>query len=319
MAQIDRVPGAGVVDVEALLIGQQPVVAGVVDTFERDRRPELVAFGRMVVDDVEDHLDPGVVELVHHLLEFVDERCAQIARIGGKKSDRIVPPIIPETLFQEVIVVNKRVDRQQLDRRDPKRSQIAGDMGVGEPREGASQLLRHLLMTHGEAPDVHLVDDRQFPRDGGTALASPSEGGVDHPAFRNKGGAVPLVEAEVLVGMVEGVGEQLRAPFEAANELLGVGIDQQLVRVEAVSGFGFVWSIGAVTIADARPCRGQVAVPNLVGVFRQLDALELGSAIAVEEADLDPCGVSGKYREVDAEPIPGRTKRERSPFAKACA
>src|SRR5215831_5319865 len=174
-------------------------------------------------------------------------------------------------------------------------------------------------MAYSEAPNVHLVGDRHFPGDRGTALASPSEGGVDHPAFRNKGGAVPLVKAEVLVGMVEGVGEQLRAPFEAANELLGVGIDQQLVRVEAVSGFGFVWSIGAVTIADARPCRGQVAVPNLVGVFRQLDALELGSAIAVEEADLDPCGVGGKYREVDAEPIPGRTKRERSPFAKACA
>src|SRR5215472_511242 len=192
-------------------------------------------------------------------------------------------------------------------------------MGVGEPRKGASELRRHLPMAHSETPDVHLVGDSHFPGDRWTALASPSEGGVDHPAFRNKGGAVPLVKAEVLVGMVEGIAEQLRAPFEAANELLGVGVDQQLVRVEAVPGFWFVWPIRAVAVGGPRPGCRQVAVPNLVGVFRQLYALELGPAIQVEETDLDLGGVSGKDREVDAEPIPGRTKRERSPLAKACS
>ena len=70
MAQVDRVPGAGVVDVVALLVGQQPVVGGVVDALEGQRRPALVAFGGVVVDHVEDDLEPGVVEARHHLLEL---------------------------------------------------------------------------------------------------------------------------------------------------------------------------------------------------------------------------------------------------------
>src|SRR5215472_7697584 len=105
-------------------------------------------------------------------------------------------------------------------------------MGIGEPRKGASQLLRDLPMAHRKAPNMHLVGDSHFPRDCRTELASPSEGGVDHSAFWNKGGAVPLVEAEVLVGMTEGVAEELGAPFEAPNQLLRVGIDQQFVRIE---------------------------------------------------------------------------------------
>ena len=32
--------------------------------------PELVAFGGVVVDHVEDHLDAGVVQRRHHLLEL---------------------------------------------------------------------------------------------------------------------------------------------------------------------------------------------------------------------------------------------------------
>ena len=34
--------------------------------------PALVALGGVVVDDVEDHLDAGVVEVRHHLLELGD-------------------------------------------------------------------------------------------------------------------------------------------------------------------------------------------------------------------------------------------------------
>ena len=79
MAEVQRVPGAGVVDVVALLVGQQPVVGGVVDALERQRRAALVAFGGVVVDHVEDHLEPGVVEARHHLLELAQASSATSA------------------------------------------------------------------------------------------------------------------------------------------------------------------------------------------------------------------------------------------------
>ena len=76
MAEVDRVAGAGVVDVVAPVVGREPVVGGVVDALERERRPELVALGGVVVDDVEDHLDPGVVEVRDHLLELGEAKSA---------------------------------------------------------------------------------------------------------------------------------------------------------------------------------------------------------------------------------------------------
>ena len=52
--------------------------------------PELIALGRVVVDDVEDHLDAGGVQRAHHRLELADgagRRCAtrRSARSGAKK------------------------------------------------------------------------------------------------------------------------------------------------------------------------------------------------------------------------------------------
>ncbi len=59
---------------------------------------------------------------------------------------------------------------------------------------------------------------------------------------------------------------------------------------------------------------GQVAVVDLVGVFRQFDALQFDFAGVVEDAQFDFGGVGGKQREVDPQPIPGRTEREGQAF-----
>ncbi len=69
---IERVAGAGVVHVVARLVADQAVVGGVVDPAERQGRAEVVALGRVVVDDVEDDLDPCAVKRLDHLLEFAD-------------------------------------------------------------------------------------------------------------------------------------------------------------------------------------------------------------------------------------------------------
>ena len=69
---VERVPGAGEVHVVAGVVGAEPVVHAVVDALEREHRAEVVALGGVVVDDVEDHLDAGAVQRLHHPLELAD-------------------------------------------------------------------------------------------------------------------------------------------------------------------------------------------------------------------------------------------------------
>ena len=115
MAQVHGVAGAGVVDVAARL-RQQAVVRGVVDALERQRRPALVALRGVVVDHVEDDLEPRVVQMRHHLLELGGVAVGEVARLGGEEADGVVAPVVGELLVEQVAVVDEGVDRQQLDR-----------------------------------------------------------------------------------------------------------------------------------------------------------------------------------------------------------
>jgi hypothetical protein len=59
---VEAVAGTGEVLVEPQIAVEEPIVGGVVDAAEIDRRAEVVALGGVVLDNIEDHLDPGVVE-----------------------------------------------------------------------------------------------------------------------------------------------------------------------------------------------------------------------------------------------------------------
>ena len=135
MAQIERVPGAGVVDVVALLVGQQPVVGGVVDALEGQGRAALVAFGGVVVDHVQDDLEPGVVEPRHHLLELAQAvgGVGGVARIGREEADGVVAPVIGQSLLEQMAVVDEGVDRQQLDRGDAERLDVFDHLRAPRP------------------------------------------------------------------------------------------------------------------------------------------------------------------------------------------
>src|SRR5208337_2364979 len=49
MVHIYRVTSSGVVDVIPLLIGNQPIVTGIIDSLEREGRTELIALGRVII------------------------------------------------------------------------------------------------------------------------------------------------------------------------------------------------------------------------------------------------------------------------------
>ena len=76
MADIQSIATAGVVQIIARLEGNQPIVGGVVDATKGQRRAKMIAFSRVVVHHVEDDLDAGVMERLHHRLEFPDVVCA---------------------------------------------------------------------------------------------------------------------------------------------------------------------------------------------------------------------------------------------------
>ena len=67
---LKRVAGAGVIHVVARICRHQTVIGGVVDAAEAQRGAQVIAFGGVVVDDVEDHLDARRVQRKHHLLEL---------------------------------------------------------------------------------------------------------------------------------------------------------------------------------------------------------------------------------------------------------
>ncbi|MNV94385.1 hypothetical protein D3C71_1891740 [compost metagenome] len=90
-----------------------------------------------------------------------------------------------------------------------------------------------------------------------------------------------------------------------AGQLAGVGVQQQLVRIEAVPVLRVVRAMGAVAIDQPGLSVRQIAVPDLIGAFRQIEAAQFLAAFRVEQAQFHAGGVGGEDREVHAQPIAG--------------
>src|SRR3546814_2624010 len=87
--QIERVAAAGDVEVVAR-VAVENVVAGVVGAAEREGGAQVAALGGVVVDDVEDDLDAGLVEAAHHQLELVQVAFRRdVARRRRKEADGV--------------------------------------------------------------------------------------------------------------------------------------------------------------------------------------------------------------------------------------
>ena len=271
----------------------------------------------MVVDHIENHLQPGVVQVRDHLLELGDLAAGQVARVGREKGDAVVAPVVVQALVQQVLVVDERVNRQQLDTGNTQVLDVLEQFVVGQAGEGTAQLLRHSGVAHADAAGVRLVEDGALPRYLYPLVTAPGEGRVDHLALGHEGGAVTFIERQVVVWVADGVAKQRLGPLQFADQLLGIRVDQQFVGVEAVTVLRLVRAVDAVAIHQARVRIGQVAMVDLVRVFGQLDAFELMLAGGVEQAQLDLGGIGRKQGEVDAQPIPGGAEGKGLAFADA--
>ena len=266
MDRVEAVPGAGVVHVEPGRVGHESVVRRVVDAAEAEHRAQVIALGRVVVDDVEDHLDAGPVQRLHHPLEL-GELCAvragrRVEGVRGEVADRAVPPVVGEAPVDQVRLVGDMVNGEQLDGGDAERGQILERRSRREPGVGAAQVLADHLVQLREPLHVQLVDDRLVPRSRGRPVVFPVEPLVDDDALRHCVGVVLVVQVEVGVVLTRDVGQDVGVVVgDGAVDRLGVGIEQQLHRVEAQPALGLVRTVNAVAVPRAGADAGQVAVP----------------------------------------------------------
>ena len=131
-------------------------------------------------------------------------------------------------------------DRHELDGVDAEAGQVVEDRRVGEGGDGAADGGGHVGVEEGEGADGDLVDQAAGPEDAGAGGARRGEGGDDRLRHQVRG-----VDGGVAGGGEAGV------VGEGAVEGDGVGVDEELRRVEPVAALGGEGAVGAEAVAGA--------------------------------------------------------------------
>jgi len=150
-----------------------------------------------------------------------------------------------------------------------------------------------------ESLDVQFVehDFRRRPRIG---VRGERDERFCHARLQGEGRVVAVVEARRPVGMPAAVAEVLVAPFEAADDLAGVRVEQQLVRVEAMPGLRRVRTMRAQAVDEAGARAREVPMPDAVRMARKPVPANLALAVVIENAQFDKAGVLACHGEVHA-------------------
>src|ERR1700737_5310140 len=94
MGKIERVPAAGEVVVIPRLARLQPVIGKVVDPGKVQSWAEVIAFGGVIVDDVENDFDSGIVQAGDRGSERIERGVQGIAGLGGEKPEGVIAPAV---------------------------------------------------------------------------------------------------------------------------------------------------------------------------------------------------------------------------------
>ena len=137
--------------------------------------------------------------------------------------------------------------------------------------------------------------------------AAPVEGLVDHDRLRHAAGIVAAVEGKILARAPGAIAEMRVAPHQPPGEPLGVGIEQQLVGVEAVAVLGRIGAVDAIAVELPGRDVVEIAVPDVLVALGQFDPLEFAAALAVEQAKLDLFRIGREQRKVGAPSVPACT------------
>ena len=254
-----------------------------------------------------------------HFLEFGESEIgdAGIAPHRREEADGVVAPVVQQFLVEQIAVVEKRVHREQLDCGDAKMAQVVDQARLDETTERSPDILGHIPAQHAETAHVHLINDGALPGRSGPPIVAPGKGRINNTALEHRRRAVTVVEGQV-VAALHFVPEQGRPPLQLPDNRFGIGVEQQLVRVETMPCIRLVRAMNPIAVDRARARIGQKSVPHLIGVFGQRNPLEFLLAAIVEDTQFDLRGVRGKQRKVDAEASPGRSEGMWGTLLQAC-
>src|ERR1051326_3176219 len=123
MQQIEGVTGAGEIEIKPRLLRLQAIRSNIVDASEGERRSEMIAFGCMIINDVENDFDAAGMEITHHGFELpyltTLITAAGVFRFRSEETDGVVAPVIAEFAINQRFIVDMCMHRQQFDRRHP--------------------------------------------------------------------------------------------------------------------------------------------------------------------------------------------------------
>src|SRR5690606_29713875 len=105
---------------------------------------------------VEDQLQAGRVQVGDHLLEFADLAAGEVGGVGREETDAVVAPVVVHALFQQMLVVDESVYRQQFQAGNAQFAQVAQQLRIGQCRAGTAVRVGHRRVTHAQAAQVRL-------------------------------------------------------------------------------------------------------------------------------------------------------------------
>ena len=148
----------------------------------------------------------------------------------GEVADRVVAPVVRQSLGLERRIVRELLDRHELDRGDAELRQVLDNRRVRHARVGAAQFLWDVRVTHRHALDVGLVDDRLGVVVSRAAVPLPVEEGIDDDGVHGCIGGVTALDREGIVGLI---GEEVKRILQLSLDRLSIGVEKELRRVAA--------------------------------------------------------------------------------------
>ena len=117
-AHVQGVAAAGVVGITRRITRRQPVVRGVVDSAEGQDRSVRCALGGVVVNHIENDLDPGRVEGPNHRFELPNlvAPARGICLVRSEEAQRVIAPVVGQAPALDGRLGDEVLDGKQLDR-----------------------------------------------------------------------------------------------------------------------------------------------------------------------------------------------------------
>src|SRR5260221_11020242 len=106
------------------------------------------------------------------------------------------------------------MNRHEFHRGNAKVFDIIDNLLGRESRKSAAKIWRNPWMKLGETFDVHLIENRPFPRYSRRTIAGPGESRIDYATFRNEAAAISLIEGYVIPFRTTFVAEHIITPFK---------------------------------------------------------------------------------------------------------